>query len=170
MGTTTRVSQELRRSPSGRQRSSGVGGLPDSLVPGGLNHQGAEPVSQHGTHFYNRFRRHDLDVPPKSRNPVESQRDPSHGHDAATPQQALGTVAGRPLAPCTPVHPGHGAERLTWSAGLPIRLQKKGRFIVRRIGAVPVDEDQLCPAVCLIPTVALVLFHGRLWNQSGKEI
>lgn len=86
------------------------GGLPASLVPGELNQEGAEPASQHGTHFYNRFCRHDLDVPPKSRNPVESQRDPSHGHDAAAPRQALGTAAGRPLAPCTPVHPGHGTS------------------------------------------------------------
>ena len=85
-----------------------------------------------------------------------------------SPQQALGTAAGRSLAPCIPVHPGHSAARLTWSAGLPVCLQNKGGCVVRGIGAVPVDEDQPCPAVRLIPAVALVLFHGCLWKPERK--
>lgn len=66
------------------------------------------------------------------------------------------------------VHPGHGVVILTWSAGLSIRLQNKGGGVISGVGAIPVDEDQPCPAVCLIPAVALILFHGCLWKPEWK--
>lgn len=152
-----------------------VGGLPASLAPGGLNHQGAEPASQHGTRFHNHFCRHGLDVLPESRNQWSHGGTPATAamlQPPASPRDGSWEIPG-PVYPCASQAwhiPGMVQQDSPGALGFP--FASRTRVGVSLAGSVQSPLMRISSALQSASSRPWLLsfFMVACGSQSGKEI